>query len=80
MKSIGLPEELHKEIINLKLETGQKNVGELIRNLIVCYKQKRYFEASNLFQGKLKEKKIAFGNFLKSSKKVREEITDEWFS
>ena len=77
MKTIGIPEELHKELINLKLEEKNKNTAELIRNLLIAYKKQRFLEASNLFSKGLKQKNISFKEFLKRSRKIREEIANE---
>ena len=79
MKTIALPEELHKEIMKLKLELGEKNTAELIEKLILSYKEQKFLEVSRLFREKLNESGIAFSDFLKKSRKIREEIADEWF-
>jgi len=79
MKTIAIPEELHKEIMKLKIEKGSKNTSELIKNLVFEYKQQKFLEASKLFRDKLKEKNVSLASLLKNSKKIREEIADEWF-
>ncbi len=80
MKTIAIPEDLHKELINLKLELNDKNAAELIRKLVLSYKEKRFLEASNLFRKRLGEKNISFEDLLKKSKKIRGDIADEWWS
>ena len=79
MKSIIIPEDLHKEIMQIRLQKGSKNVAELIKEMLIDYKQKQFLEASRLFKEGLKEKNISFEKFLKKSDKIREEIADEWF-
>lgn len=79
MKTISIPEDLHKEIMQLRLQKGNKNTAELIRQLVLTYKEKRFLEASKLFNDKLKKSGKSFEQFLKEAKKIREEIADEWF-
>lgn len=79
MKTIGIPEDLHKELVNLKLEQRDKNIAELLRKLILAYREQRFLEASKLFRERLKEKKISLAQLLKESRKIREEIADEWW-
>ena len=80
MKTIALPVDLHKELMKLRIQRGNKNTAELIKEMLFEYKQKRFIEASNLFRDRLKEKNISFAELLKKSKKIREEIADEWLS
>ena len=77
MKTIAIPEDLHKELITLKLEGANKNAAELIKVLIKAYKKQRFLEASNLFRRKLAEKNLKFEEFLKKSDKIREELAHE---
>ncbi len=78
MKTIALPEELHKELMLLRIQKGNKNIGELIKEMVVEYKKRRFIEASRIFKERLKEKNISFDELLKRSRKIREEIADEW--
>lgn len=80
MKTIGISEGVHRELITLKLQEGDKNAGELIAKLILEYKKNKFLEASSLFRNKLHEKKMDLRNLLVKSKKIREEIADEWLS
>jgi len=80
MKTIGIPEDLHKELTNLKLESGDKNTAELIRKLVIIYKEKKFLENSHKFNNLLKQRNISFKEFLKESRKEREKISDEWFA
>ena len=79
VKTISIPEDLHRELVYLKLENNKKNTAELVRSLIIAYKKQRFLEASNLFRQKLKESGKSFDEILKKSRKIREEIADEWF-
>lgn len=79
MKTVALPEDLHKELVKLKLELGNKNTAKLIEELILSYKEQKFFLASELFRKKLREKGISFSELLKRSRKIKEEIADEWF-
>lgn len=78
MKTIGISEETHKELINLKLEERNRNIEEIIKKLIFIYKEKKFQEHSEKFRDVLKKNKKSFASFLKDSKKIREEIVDEW--
>ena len=79
MKTIALPEEVYKKLIGLKIEQGNKTAAELIDKLIIEYKKKRLEEFGKEFRKSLKEKDITFKQLLKESRKIREEIADEWF-
>jgi len=77
MKTIAIPEDLHRELVSLKLEGSNKNAAELIRILIMAYKKQRFLEASNIFKKKLSEKNISFEEFLRRSDKIRGELANE---
>ena len=79
MKTIGIPEDLHKELIKLKLDYGDKNVADMIKKLIICYKSQKLMEHSKRFKKILKKEGISFEEFLKKSEKAREEVSDELF-
>ena len=79
MKTIGVPEDLHKELIKLKLESGNRNVSEIIKKLVYEHKKRQFLEFSDLFKNSLIKKKKSFDKILKQSRKTSEEIADEWF-
>ena len=79
MKTIGISEELHKEIMQLRIQRGIKTVSELLNEMLFEYKQKNFLESSTMFREGLEAHKISFDTFLKKSKLLREEIADEWF-
>lgn len=79
MKTIAIPEELHKELTNLKLEEKNKNMAEIIKRLIISYKEQKFLENSQKFRSMLKKEGKSFSEFLKEARKTREEIADEWF-
>lgn len=79
VKTISIPDDLHKELIKLKLDYGDKNVGEIIKKLVYEHRKRQFLEFSNLFRQKLKEKGISFEEFLKRAEKTREEVADELF-
>ncbi len=79
MKTISIPEELHQKIVTLKMQEGAKNAAELIDKLIIEYKKQKFHEASKLFRQKMEEKGITLADLLKKSRKIREEIADEWY-
>ena len=79
MKTISIPEDLHKELVNLKLEERNRNMAGIIKNLILTYKEKRFLNNSLRFREMLKKSGKSFEGFLKESRKIREEIADELF-
>ena len=79
MKTISLPENLHKELVVLKLDENRKNTAELIERLIISYKQQKFLEASRKFRKAMKKKGLTLKELLKSSREIREEIANEWF-
>ena len=79
MKTIAIPEDVHKDLVNLKLEEGEKNTAEIIKRLVIEFKRKRFEEASKLFRIKLRDSGIDFAELLKRSRKMKEVITNEWY-
>ncbi len=79
MKTISIPEDLHKQLVELKIREGQKNAAELIKKLIIEYRKQRLHEISKKFKEALAKKGITFEQFLKDARKIREEIADEWY-
>lgn len=79
MKTIGIPEDLHKELVELKLEEKNKNMAEIIKTLVVSYREQKFLELSQKFRSMLKKDGKSFSEFLKESRKIKEEIADEWF-
>ena len=79
MKTVGIPEDIHKELIKLKLESRDRNVAEIIRKLIYEYKKRKFLEFSDSFKESLSKSGESFAKILKNSRKIREEISDEWF-
>lgn len=78
VKTISIPEDLHKELMQLRIQKGSKNAADLIKEMLYEYKQKKFMEASNLFKQKLKDKDMPFKDFLKRSRKVKTEISNEF--
>lgn len=79
MKTISVPEDVHQQLVELKIKEKQKNAAELIKKLIIEYRKKKLEEASRIFREALAKKGITIEDFLKSSRKIREEIADEWY-
>ena len=79
MKTISIPEDLHKNLIDLKLDQKDKNMASLLKKLVLAYKERQFLDSSDRFRKMLGEKKITFNKFLKESRKVRGEIGEEWF-
>ena len=79
MKTIAIPEELHREIMQIKLNKGEKNTAQIIREFILAYKEKKFQEHSRKFREMLKNKGQSFEDFLKEARKIREELADERF-
>ena len=79
MKTISVSEELHKEIVGLKLEEKKRNAEELLEELVLEHKKMKFLEASATFRRGLDAKKLRFPDLLIKSRKLRGEISDEWF-
>jgi|TARA_B100001971_G_C18069644_1_gene472385 predicted CopG family antitoxin len=79
MKTISLPEDIHRSLIELKLKEGNKTAADLIEKLIIEYQKKRLHDFSVKFKKSLKEKGMTIEEFLKESDKIREELADEWY-
>ena len=79
IKTIQMPEDLHREIMQIKLNQGERNIAQIIRELLLAYKEKKFQEHSRKFKEMLKKRKESFEDFLKDARKVREEIADEQY-
>ena len=77
MKTISLPEDLHKELARLKLEEGRKNTAELIKQLVVGYKKQKFLRASRIFNDAMKKKGLTLKKLIAKSERIREELADE---
>ena len=51
----------------------------MLEELILEHKKMKFLEASTIFKKGLDKKKLGFLDLLIKSKKIREEISDEWF-
>ena len=80
MKTIAIPEDLHRELISLKLKEGNKNAAELIAKLISEYKKKKLDDFSSEIRERMQEKGLTLQELLRRSRKIREEIANERFS
>ncbi len=78
-KPLLVSEEVHRKLIELKMQEKAKNIDFLIDKLIIEHKKQKFQEVSELFRKKLKESGMTFNELLKRSKKIREEIADERF-
>ncbi len=79
MKTIALPEDLHKELMKIKLDNGSKNVSEIIKALVAEHQKQKFLEASKMFRKMLKDSGESFDEFLKEARKVKEEVVNEQF-
>ncbi len=79
MKTIALPEDIYKQLMSLKIQEGNKTAADLIDKLIIEYRKRKLAEAGEFFRKSLKESGLTFKQLLKESRKIREEIADEWF-
>lgn len=79
MKTVGISENVHRELMGLKINYGYKNTDALLEEMIQEFKKDKLLEASTEIREKLVQKKISFKELVKRSGKIREEIYDEWF-
>tara|TARA_Y100000310_G_C20115735_1_gene549191 strand:- start:128 stop:373 length:246 start_codon:yes stop_codon:yes gene_type:complete len=77
MKTISLPEDVHRSLIELKLREGNKTAADLIEKLIIEYRKQKLDRARKIFRKALDEKGITIEEFLKESDKIKEEIFNE---
>ncbi len=77
--TIAIPLELRNKLVSLKMQEKYKNIAELIEMLYIEYRKQKFREASDLFRKKLNESGMTFDELLKKSRKIREEIADEWY-
>jgi len=79
MKTIALPEDLHKELLRLKLDHGSKNVSDILRKMLNAYRRQRFLQASKMFNEMLRKSGKSFKQFLKDADKIKEEVVNEQF-
>lgn len=77
MKTIAIPEDLHRTLTDLKLKSKEKNTADLLKKLVWAYQEKQFLENSMKFRQILNENGQSFEDFLKESEKIREELADE---
>jgi len=79
VKTICIPEDLHKELMKLKIDDGNKNIADIIKKMLIIYREQKLLEHSKKFRETLKKKNMTFEQFLRRADRVREEIADELF-
>ena len=79
MKTISVPEELHKDLAKLKLDENRKNTAELIKQLVIEHRRQKFLRSSEIFREAMKKKGLTLKELLKRSRRIREEIADEGF-
>jgi len=77
VKTICIPEDLHKELVMLKLDYNDRNIAERIKKLVLAYKELKFLKNSMKFKEMLKKEGKSFDDFLKELKEVREEVANE---
>lgn len=80
MKTVGMSEEVHKELMSLKINYNYKRTDSLLEDMIKEFKKEKLLEASAAIRKRMEEKKISLKNLAGKSKRHREEIYNEWFS
>lgn len=79
MKTVGISDKVHRELMSLKIDYGYRNTETLLEEMIHEFKKEKLLEASKDIKEKMAKKKISFGELMKSSGRIREEIYNEWF-
>lgn len=79
MKTVGISEKVHRELMNLKINYSYKNTNSLLEDMVHEFKHEKLVEASKEIRKKMSEKRISFKGLVKRSRKAREEVYDEWF-
>ncbi len=80
MKTLGVSENVHKELMNIKINYGYKKTDNLIEEMIREFRKEKLIQASLEFRKKMKEKRMSLRNVVGKSRKIREEIYSEWFA
>ena len=75
--TIAIPLELRNKLFTLKMQEKSKNIAELIEMLYIEYRKQKFNKAREMFKEALDKSGMSFEEFLKSSRKIREEIVDE---
>ncbi len=79
MKSIVISEETHRKFIEEKMQERAKTADELLGKMIIERRKQRLHAASKMFREALDKKGITLAELLRRSRKIREEIADEWY-
>lgn len=56
MTTIAVSQKTKKELLKLKIKENKKSLDELISEMTLAYKKKKFLEASEKFRKKLEEK------------------------
>ena len=56
MTTIAVSQKTKKELLKLKIKENKKSLDELISEMTLTYKKKKFLEASEKFRKKLEEK------------------------
>ncbi len=58
MTTIAVSQKTKKELLELKIKENKKSLDELIGEMTLAYKKKKFLEASEKFRKKLDEKDL----------------------
>ncbi|MEA1994392.1 MAG: hypothetical protein U9N35_08410 [Euryarchaeota archaeon] len=56
MTTIAVSQKTKKKLLKLKIEEDKRSMDELIKEMTVTYKKRKFLEASEKFRGKIEEK------------------------
>jgi len=79
MKTVGMSDEVHKELMGLKINYGYKRTDHLLEEMIREFKKEKLLEASEAIRERMARKKMSLKQLMERSRKAREEIYNEWF-
>ncbi len=80
MKTIGVSQKIHRELMSLKFEYGYRKTDALLEEMIKEFKKERLHQASKLFRNHMKKKRITLRHVDEKVRKHREDIYHEWFN
>lgn len=77
--TISVSEETKKELDRLKVETDSQSMDELLSEMLVEIKNRRFEEFSKAFKKSLAEKGLTIEDIQKEGRRVRREVYSERF-
>ena len=66
MPKLAVSDDVKSKLNEIKNLEQYKNINEILENMIILYEKTKFLKASNLFQEKLRKKKLMISDLIES--------------